>query len=314
MSSAAPRVLALACSDTKVGPWIDGLRAALPGWRVADWFAEPELAADYAVVWAPPQAFFDAQPRLKAVFNIGAGVDALLALPGLPPALPIVRLEGAGMAEQMAEYVLHAVLRHYRGFDLYQQSQREGAWRRLRPARRGDFPVGIVGLGALGAHVGRTLAALGFEVHGYSRSGRRTDGLHCHGGADGWLPFLRASRILVLLAPLTEATRGLIDAAALAQLRRPGYLINVARGALVVESDLLAALDAGQLAGAALDVFATEPLPAGHPFWNHPRIALTPHVAAVTLRDESIEQIAGKLRALEQGLAISGIVDRAAGY
>jgi glyoxylate/hydroxypyruvate reductase A len=304
--------LTFCCTDTKAEPWLAGLRAALPGATVSEWTpgAPP---ADYAVVWAPPQRFIDEQPRLRALFNIGAGVDALLRL-RLPPGLRVVRLDDAGMAVQMAEYVCHAVIRQFREFDAYEAAQREERWAFRKPQRRADWTVGLLGLGVLGTRVAQALQGFEFPVIGYSRSPKALPGVISFHGADGLAPFLARSRVLVNLLPLTPETRGLLNRQTLAQLPRGAYLINVARGAHVVEDDLLALLDSGHLSGAALDVFATEPLPAGHPFWRHPRITVTPHTAARTLRDESIAQIAGKILALERGEPIRGVVDPARGY
>ena len=304
--------LLFCCAGTKPEPWIAGLRAALPAADVAVW--EPGApAADYAVVWAPPQAFLDEQPGLRAVFNIGAGVDALLKL-RLPPTARVVRLDDAGMSVQMAEYVCHAVIRHYREFDGYEADVRQGRWSYRKPRSRADFAVGVMGLGVLGSRVAQALRVFEFPVNGWSRSPKALDGVRGFSGREGFNDFLAASRVLVNLLPLTPDTQDILSRDTLSRLQPGGYVINVARGAHLVDEDLLALLDEGHLAGATLDVFRTEPLPAGHPFWTHPSIAVTPHTSARTLRDESIAQIAGKIRALEQGEPIAGIVDPVRGY
>ena len=300
------------CTDTAAEPWLQGLRAALPDAEVTLWTAGAP-AADYAVVWAPPQQFFDEQPHLKAVFNIGAGVDALLKLK-LPPQAQIVRLDDAGMSVQMAEYVCHAVIRHFREFDAYEADTRQGKWSFRKPRARADFPVGVMGLGVLGERVARALLTFEFPVNGWSRSPKAVEGVQCFSGIQGFKDFLAASRVLVCLLPLTPDTRDIMNRTTLSQLQAGGYIINVARGAHLVDDDLLALLDNGHLAGATLDVFRTEPLPPGHPFWTHPSITVTPHTSARTLRSESIAQIAGKLIALQRGQAVAGIVDSARGY
>jgi len=300
------------CTGTKAEPWLEGLGAALPGAAIGVW--QPGApAADYAVVWAPPQRFLDEQTGVKALFNIGAGVDALLKL-RLPPTALVVRLDDAGMAVQMAEYVCHAVIRHFREFDQYEEAMRAGQWAFRKPRLRQEFPVGVMGLGVLGERVARALAQFDFPVHGWSRSPKAIDGVCTFSGAEGMSDFLAASRVLVNLLPLTPETENILNRATLSRLQPGGYVINVARGAHLVDADLIALLDSGHLAGAALDVFRTEPLPAGHPFWSHPRITLTPHTSARTLRDESIAQIVGKIVALERGEAIAGIVDPVRGY
>jgi glyoxylate/hydroxypyruvate reductase A len=302
-------------NDLRSDPWIEGLRAAFPDDEVENW--QPGAApADHAVVWAPPQRMLDEQPGLRALFNIGAGVDALLKLK-VPPRTRIVRLDDAGMAVQMAEYVCHALIRHFREFDVYETAAREGRWIFRKPREREDFPVGIMGLGVLGQRVAKAVAQFEFPVNGWSRSAKALQGVHCFAGRQGFDDFLRASRVLVNLLPLTPETRGIINRETLSKLHgsQPGgYVINVARGAHLVEADLIPLLDSGQLAGATLDVFEAEPLPAAHPFWRHPKITVTPHGSARTLRDESIAQIAGKLRALMRGEPIAGVVDAQRGY
>lgn len=308
--------ITVCCTQMKPEPWQQGLQEALPGAQVRIWQpGDPpaETAADYAVVWAPPQAFIDAQPGLKALFNLGAGVDALLKL-RLPPSLKVVRLDDAGMSVQMAEYVCHAVIRHFREFDGYAADQREGRWSYRKTPQRAEFPVGILGLGVLGERVARALQLFEFPVQGWSRSPKQIPGVRGFVGAGQLDDFLAASRVLVNLLPLTPETQDLLNRERLSRLQPGGYVINVARGQHLVEEDLLALIDSGHLAGAALDVFRTEPLPAGHPFWRHPKITVTPHTAARTMREDSIAQIVRKIAALEQDQPIAGVVDPALGY
>ncbi len=300
------------CTDAKPEPWLQGFSAALLGAEISVW--QPGAPqADYAVVWAPPQQFMDEQPALKALFNIGAGVDALLKL-RLPPQALVVRLDDAGMAVQMAEYVCHAVIRHFRELDGYEADTAAGRWGYRKPRLRGDYPIGVMGLGVLGERVAKALAQFDFPINGWSRSPKAIEGVRAFAGADQFNDFLAASRVLVNLLPLTPDTTDVINKDTLARLQPGAYVINVARGAHLVDEDLLAAIDSGHVAGATLDVFRTEPLPAGHPFWTHPRITVTPHTSARTLRDESIAQIARKMAALERGEAVAGIVNPARGY
>ena len=300
------------CTDTKAEPWLQGLAAALPDAEISVW--QPGAPqADYAVVWAPPQQFMDEQAGLKALFNIGAGVDALLKL-RLPPQALVVRLDDAGMAVQMAEYVCHAVIRHFREFDGYEADMAAGRWGYRKPRLRSDFPIGVMGLGVLGERVATALAQFDFPINGYSRTPKAIDGVRAFTGAEQFNDFLGASRVLVNLLPLTPDTTDVINKDALSRLQTGAYVINVARGAHLVDEDLLAAIDSGHVAGATLDVFRTEPLPAGHAFWNHPRITITPHTSARTLREESIAQIARKMAALQRGEAVAGVVNPARGY
>jgi glyoxylate/hydroxypyruvate reductase A len=304
--------ITVCCSDTKIAPWIEGLRAVLPGAQIDEW--RPGAApADHAVVWVPPQQFLDEQAGLKGIFNIGAGVDALMKL-RLPPQAVVVRLDDAGMSVQMAEFVCHAVIRHFRELDVYERDAAQGKWGFRKPRVRADYPVGVLGLGVLGQRVARAVAAFDFPVRGWSRSAKDVPGVQCFAGEGQFDAFLAGTRILVNLLPLTPQTENILDRATLGKLQHGGYVINVARGAHLVDADLLALLDSGQLAGAALDVFRTEPLPPEHPFWRHPKITVTPHTSARTLRDESIAQIARKILAFERGEPIAGVVDRQRGY
>jgi glyoxylate/hydroxypyruvate reductase len=301
------------CFD-KLDPiaWVQGVQAALPKAQVSVW-APGAPQADMAIVWAPPQQFIDEQPELKALFNIGAGVDALLQL-RLPPSLPVVRIDDAGMAVQMAEYVCHAVIRHFREFAAYEEDAQTGRWSFRKPRDRADFAVGVMGLGVLGERVAQALRVFEFPVNGYSRSPKQIDGVRGFASHEQLGAFLQASRVLVNLMPLTPETENLLNRDTLSQLQSGAYVINVARGRHLVEEDLLALIDSGHLAGATLDVFRIEPLPPEHPFWRHPKITVTPHSSARTLREQSIAQIVGKMQALQRGEAVRGLVDPQRGY
>ena len=293
-------------------PWVQAVQQAFPGATVSAW-APGAPPADHAIVWAPPQQFIDEQVGLQTLFNIGAGVDALLQLK-LPPSLKVVRLDDAGMSVQMAEYVCHAVIRHFREFDGYDADTASGKWSYRKPRSRADFAVGVMGLGVLGERVAKALQVFEFPVNGYSRSAKDLSGIRCFSGAQGLPEFLAATRVLVNLMPLTPETENILNKDTLAQLQTGAYVINVARGKHLVEEDLITLIDNGHLAGATLDVFRTEPLPAEHPFWRHPQITVTPHTSARTLREESIAQIVGKIQALQRGEAINGVVDHQRGY
>lgn len=293
--------------------WLQGFRAALPDCQVDAWQPGLPAAYDMLLAWEPPKQLFAEQSQLKYVFNLGAGVEKLLEL-DLPKRLQILRLHDAGMAVQMAEYVCHAAIGFFREFDHYRRQQRQRLWHRRSLQERSQFPIGVMGLGVLGSRVVEALRALEFPLNGWSRSRHQLDGVRCYAGDDELADFLAATRILVCLLPLTPQTRGIINARHLQQLRPGGLLINVARGGLVVEEDLRAALDAGQLAAAALDVMQQEPLPADHWLWRHPSVTLTPHVAGMTTQAETLAQVTAAVQAIRAGRQPAGRVDRQRGY
>jgi glyoxylate/hydroxypyruvate reductase A len=294
--------------------WRDAFVRALPEAEIRMWAPGLAWQADYAAFWYPPRELLDGQTRLKAAFNLGAGVDATMKALSLPPGVPLVRLEDAGMARQMEEYVAWAVLRYFRRLDDYAEQQAHAVWKVHRPRRHDEFPVGVMGLGVLGLRLAAMLRALGFPVLGWSASRKAIEGARTFAGRGELEAFLRATRALVCMLPLTPETAGLLNRDTLGKLPQGAYLVNVARGGLVVDDDLIALLDSGHLAGATLDVFHEEPLPATHRFWSHPKVFLTPHASALTLVGDSVGQVAGKIRALERGEAITGVVDPGRGY
>ena len=310
--------ISLGIPDDYPQAWLEVLRSVfqetLPSAQISRWQPGDAVSpADYALVWQSTQAFIDAHPQLKAIFNLGAGVDGVLKLT-LPADVPLIRLEDCGMAAQMAGYVSHAVLRHCRGLDRYEADANTGAWKPRKALDRADFPVGVMGLGVLGTAVTAQLQALGLTVSGWSQSAKTIAGVSCYVGQAEFQSFLNATRILVNLLPLTPSTRGILSADTLSQLQQPGYVINVARGAHLQEASLIPMIDSGVLAGACLDVFECEPLPSDHAFWAHPKVVVTPHISAQTLPKPSFRQIADKITRLQAGLAVSGVVNRVRGY
>jgi glyoxylate/hydroxypyruvate reductase A len=294
--------------------WLEALSRALPEAKVTVWPQTTMCPAEYAIVWKPPQELLGALGEAKAVFNLGAGVDAIAETPELSRDLPLIRLEDAGMAEQMVEYACYAALRCYREVDAYAEQQRAGLWRPRRRIDKRSFGIGILGLGVMGAAVARALAGLGFPLFGWSRSHKTIDAVTSYAGPAELDTVLAQARILICLLPSTRETRGLLDRAKLSRLPRGACVVNLARGDILIDDDLVALLDEGHLAAAILDVFRDEPLPPTHAFWHHPKITVTPHVSAATLIDESVEQIAAKIRRIEAGLPVAGIVRRERGY
>jgi len=303
-------------ADGKTEPWIKDFTKFLPEAEFEIWHAgETSQPCDYAVVWSPPEAMLPELAQVKAIFNTGAGVDALLRFgDAIPSQVPIIRLGDAGMAVQMAEYVTYSVLRYFRRFDEYEEQARAGHWAPLPQHAKVDFSIGVLGMGVLGTRVLEALAPFGFPLRGWSRGEKTMPGVQCYHGADGLDTFLRGSRVLVCMLPLTPETSNLVDRTNMGKLPAGAFIINVARGAHLAEPDLLSLIKSGHIAAATLDVFRNEPLPAQHPFWQEPRITITPHISALTLRRESVQQIAEKIRKLEQGEPVADVVDRNQGY
>lgn len=308
------RVLFVA-GDSKPERWTQPIQALLPEAEIVTW--DPNGApvyADYAIAWRPPAELFAREPQLKAIFNLGAGVDGLLSLPELPADLTVVRLEDAGMSVQMAEHVVHQLLEISRNMQVYRAQQDQHQWQLHRPIKRSEWPIGVMGMGQIGSRVASTLASLDYPVNGWARSEHSLADVTTFAGPDGLSPFLQASRVLVNTLPLTDTTRDLINYDFLRQLQPDSVVINVGRGEHLVEQDLITALNEGLVARASLDVFRQEPLPAEHPFWQHPHIIVTPHISARSLRESTLEQITSKIRAHARGETITGVVDRSRGY
>jgi glyoxylate/hydroxypyruvate reductase A len=302
-------------ADGNTEPWLAAFAASLPDAEIVLWREDADLpACDYAVTWAPTPAMLPHLAHVKAIFVTGAGVDGIMKYADALPPVPVVRLGDAGMAVQMAEYVAYAVLRYFRRFDDYDAQARRGEWRQLPQHAKEDFSIGVMGAGVLGKRVLDALAGFGFPLRAWSRSHKQMDGVASYAGMAQLDDFLRGTRVLVCMLPLTPDTAGLLDRQRLSLLPQGAYLINVGRGAHVAETDLLALIRQGHLAGATLDVFRTEPLPPPHPFWDELRITLTPHMAALTLPGPSTWQIAEKIIALERGAPVADLVDRAQGY
>lgn len=295
-------------SDMKPQKWLDALRKALPDANIFD-LEQSTGDADYAVVWAPPAELFTKEPNLKYMFNLGAGVDALVKMPDLPKNLPLVRLEDGGMADQMAEYVLYFLIQSARDLLVYEQQQAQSLWHHLPSIKRQDWRVGIMGAGVIGKRIASACAALSYPTAIWSRSAKQIDGVKSYVGAAEFDEFLADTRVLVNVLPLTDDTRGILCNQTFSKLLPDAILINIARGGHLVEQDLLDSLASGSLVRAVLDVFNTEPLPQDHPFWLHPNITVTPHASGSSLLDETVAQISSKILALENGQPITGIVN-----
>jgi glyoxylate/hydroxypyruvate reductase len=300
--------------------WVRELESHEPGREIVlapDGPADPSIR--YAVVWKQPEGLLSRLPNLKAIFSLGAGVDHVFKDTTLPD-VPIVRIVSPDLTARMSEYVVWQVLDHHRYGSLYRAQQQKRVWNELRDQpSAGEVTVGIMGLGELGRDAATKLAALGFRITGWSRRPQSLDGITCHAGEDGFGAFLASANIFVVLLPLTDDTRGILDLDTLRRMTRRDLfgapvLINAGRGGLQVERDIVAALDEGVLSAVTLDVFETEPLSPDSPLWAHPKVTVTPHAAAASSPSKLAGPIIEQMKACDRGEALLNLVDRAAGY
>lgn len=269
---------------------------------------------EIALAWKPPQGLLASFKNLKLIVSLGMGVDHLLADDQLPEGVPIVRIMDDGLVGQMSEYAIYWALRHHRDIDKYAESQRRREWKPLDFVDTIHRRIGVMGLGTIGQDTAKKFALLGFPTAGWSRTPKTLAGIETFHGADGLQEFLARTDILVAVLPLTRDTRGLLDAKAFAALPKGAYFINMARGPLVDDDALLAALESGQVSGAALDVFNQEPLPADHPYWTHPKVHVTPHIAGATNPRTASPGIIENIKRLRSGREFIHRVDPKTGY
>jgi len=295
--------------------WTRLLQAALPDHRIVTELAQAEGAPiPHAVVGKPAPGALAAIPGLEVLFSVNAGIEGLLESGEVPPGLPIVRMVDEGLAEGMLEWVLATSLAWHRNLFAYRASQLAGQWQPLAEVLARDRRVTVLGAGHLGARVASALAALRFQTSTWSRTPKVISGVRSLHGAAGLDPAVSGADILINLLPLTPATENLLDLRLLSFLAPQAVLINGGRGRHVVDAAVLEALDSGRLRVAVLDVFREEPLPVDHPFWTHPGVYLTPHVAALTQATTAVAAIADNLRGFEAGAPLRHVVDLARGY
>ena len=298
------------------GDWSAYLGRDVPEIPLRHW-DEPgdDAAVRFALVWNPPRGELKRRfPNLEYIFSLGAGVDALLDDPDLPPGVPVVRMVEDALVIGMTEYVALHVLRIHRRQRDFENQQRDGEWRQIVTPLAPDRKVGLMGLGVLGSDAAAALTALRFDVASWTRTPKEVPGVTCFHGDNGLGPFLARTEILVALLPLTDDTRGILNAELFARLPEGAGLINAGRGGLQVEADIIAALETGQLSEAVLDVFSTEPLPADNPLWRNPGVTLTPHNAALTGSETGAREVAANLQRVLAGEHPHNIVDTKAGY
>lgn len=303
-------------SDIERGTaWEDALRRYDPTLQTRSWSDQGDPAEiDFALVWKPPAGFLKTLPNLKIIFSIGAGIDHLSSDPELPEDVPVVRMVEPGLTGGMTEFVVMNVLFHHRYLLDYLAQQSRKEYRELVQIPAHERRIGILGLGVLGQDSAEKLRLFGFEVHGWSRSPKDVPGVTCHHGPEGLATMLGRSDVLICLLPLTAETEGIINAETLSQLPKGATLISVGRGGHVVEPDLLAALDSGQVGAATLDVTRREPLPPDSPFWDHPRVLVTPHIASMTIPESAAEAVAAAIKRYQAGQPLENVVDFKRGY
>lgn len=293
-------------------PWAEKIAKSDLVSKVHVWPTEEDLSKVEALfVWKPLDAgVIQRLPDLKWVSSLGAGVDHLVGDEQIPSDVPITRIVDPYLTRDMTNYCIMGVMMHQRSMDEHRANQRSSKWDRIPYS---NLKVGVMGLGELGGHCAYHLAQLGFEVSGFSRTKKSIEGVKCYQQSE-IKTFLAPLDVLINLLPVTPQTESILNAELFGQLPRGSYLINVARGNHLVEEDLIKALDEGRLTGALLDVFRQEPLPEDHPFWKHPKVKITPHVASVTSPDSAIQSLLENIERLKEGKDLKHVVDRDAGY
>jgi len=301
--------------DMKTASWVKHLSALDSAIDIRVW---PQVGnaddIEFALCWNHPPGEFKKYKNLKCIASLGAGVDHIVRDPDLPAAVPVTRVVEPSMAQSMSEYAVLGVLNYCRQFDLYRSDQSQKKWQPRIPLLAADMRIGIMGLGQLGKDTAKKLSNLDFPVTGWSQTPKDIDGVKCFAGEDALDVFLSRSRILICMLPLTPKTRGILNHETFHKLPAGAYVINVARGQHLVEKDLLAAVDSGQLDGACLDVFEVEPLPENHPFWSNPKIIVTPHISSLTYPKAVAPQIIDNYHRMKSGKALLHRVDIKRGY
>ncbi|MFM9926278.1 glyoxylate/hydroxypyruvate reductase A [Variovorax sp. H27-G14] len=305
--------IALISQSARLDYFVPLLQAAAPELDVVVWPDPAFEDADVAMCWNAPPGVYAQMPRLRLVHSIAAGVDNVVAGQALR-GLPVCRVVDPKLADGMVQYVLWSVLHFHRKFDVALANQRQRVWQRPMQTPAGECRVGLMGLGKLGGAIARSLLGLGYAVNGWSRSAPDIEGLTVFSGPAAFDDFLARTDVLVCVLPLTDATRGILGQRTFDALPRGAAVVNCGRGEHLVAPDLLAALDSGQLRGAVLDVFASEPLPQNDPLWQAPGVIVTPHMATMASSAVVAQQVADNVRRLDAGQPLLNVVDMHRGY
>ncbi|EAR01299.1 2-hydroxyacid dehydrogenase [Maribacter sp. HTCC2170] len=301
--------------DDKIENWIQALKKAAPDIPIYSHFEEhPKESVKMAVVWKPPMGAFNQYPNLECIGSSGAGVDFLFEDKDLPKHLPITRVVDEYLAKDMSEHVIALIFSHLKNLNQYKLDQFNKVWKPIDYQRIEDLTIGIMGLGALGKVLAKDLIRFGFTVQGWSGSKKNIDGVRTFEGEEGQVDFLKSTEILICLLPLTENTFGILNKELFKQLPKGAHVVNVARGGHLIDEDLLEMLDKSHLSGASLDVYHQEPLSTEHPFWEHPKVHMTPHYASVSDTDSVVPQIIENYRRLVNGEELLNQVSKTKGY
>ena len=297
-----------------IAQWEESLASRLPPFEIVELMSDAGASCDVALVWAPPRDAFTRCPNLRGIIMQGQGVDHMMRDDTVPRDIPLVRLIDPDMANALSHWAILNALDFWRDGAAYRDQEQRRVWQHIQQRPATGAKIGILGIGAIGNVIARRFAALGFEVRGYARMPRSIEGVATFAGSDQLAAFADGLDIVVSVLPLTPETTGIMNAGFFGMLADGAFIINGGRGPQVDDDDLLAALGSGKLGGAALDVFAVEPLPQDHPFWTHPKVRVWPHVAAQTNATSAAEQVAAAITAMMDGSEPANRVDWSRGY
>ncbi len=307
--------LLLLAPNRNMQRWKKAILAEDPDLDVEIWpdVTDPNRV-QFAVTWRQPKHVLEQYPNLKAVSSLGAGVNHILEDETIPDELPVCRVVATSLTRQMQEYVLCTILNYQRNMFTYFRQKKQGIWEEHPNKNTDDMRIGIMGLGSLGKPIAEKMAEFGYPTSGWSNSDKSIPNVDTFAGQAQLSDFLKHTNVLVCLLPLTEQTRSILDLDVFKQMQHPGIVINVARGEHLVEEDLVYAMDKGWIKGACLDVFAEEPLPEKHAFWNRDDIMITPHISSITQPAEVADQLVENYKRLMSGMELLHKVDKEKGY
>lgn len=307
--------LLIICDDRNLTPWVDSLKEIDPNLEVRVYPNEGNISdIEFILCWKHPRGILKKYPNLKCISSMGAGVDHLLSDPNLPVHIPIVRIVDPELAMAMSEFVMGLILNHLRGYTICAKNQQKKIWKAIPFKIAKNVSIGIMGMGILGQDLARKLNMIGFKVNGWDASSKEIENIKIYVGDTEFGEFLKNTEILICLLPLTHKTSAILNKSNLKKLPDNAYLINVARGEHVVDEDLIELIDNGKLSGACLDVFSIEPLPEDHPFWTHPNIMITPHIASLTNPKSVAPQILENYQRIKSGQPFLNQVSIESGY